>query len=103
MANVPGGHADNGRGECHRSIQIPCLDNFNRRYAVTLRAFPEQGEHGQVRLLLKLGEAAWLSPEEARLLAEKLVVCADRVEELRVQARRVAEERAATTAIPDPP
>lgn len=75
----------NGHDE---TIQVPCLDNFEYPYSVRLRAFPGSGENGQVRLLLKLGEAAWLSPEETRLLAEGLVVCATRVEELRAPSGR---------------
>lgn len=74
------------------TVQIPCTDAFQRHRAVTLWASPD---HGQVVLVAPAGEAARLTPEEARVLAGQLVVHADRLDAQRRALRKRSRQKVA--------
>lgn len=71
-------HSTNGTRR--RGTRLPCADTFDRRS--TVGVLPEPAT-GRLVLAAPPGEAAVLSPDEARRLARQLVAVADALDETR--------------------
>lgn len=76
-----------------QTIQISCTDVFDRQRAVSLWAGRGRRRVPEVVLVAPAGEAARLTPEQARVLAGQLVVHADRVDAQRRAAGRPTRAR----------